>query len=294
MNLPRFDLFEPRTIGEALELLASGGRRAAPLAGGTDLLVNMKKTCSGPEILVSLHRVPGLDLIAEKDGFVTIGPLVTMASLLGDPVVAARLPVLVDGAGSVAAPLIRNRATVGGNLCNARPCADTAPPLMALDARVVLATSQNEREAPLDTMIKGPGETIIRPTELLTAIKVPRPQGYSSGSYRTAIRRQTMDITVTGVAAQVTLDRPGGTVTAARIFAASVAPVPLRLPETERTVIGQSLTTAVLARAEECAANEVRPIDDLRGEAWYRRHVSGVLARQTLAEAGTRAGEVQP
>jgi len=165
---------------------------------------------------------------------------------------------------------------------------------MALDAQVVLATSQNERTLPLDTLIKGPGETLIRKTELLTAVKAPLPPGYSSGSYKTALRRQTMDITLAGVATQITLDKPGGAVTTARIFATSVAPVPLRLPETEKTVVGQTLTTAVLARAEECAANEVRPIDDFRADAWYRRHVSGVLVRQTLTEAGRRAGEVHP
>lgn len=293
MVLPRFDLCEPQTIAEALDLLAKGGGRAAPLAGGTDLLVAMKKNSRGPEILVSLHRVPGLDRIVKKDGFIVIGPLVTMSALLSDPLVASRLPILADGAGAVAAPLIRNRATVGGNLCNARPCADTAPPLMALDAQVVLATSKNERTLPLDRLIEGPGETLIRKTELLTAIKAPLPRGYSSGSYKTALRRQTMDITLAGVATQITLDKPGGAVSAARIFATSVAPVPLRLPETEGTVVGQALTTAVLARAEECAASEVRPIDDLRAEAWYRRHVSGVLVRQTLAESGRRAGEVQ-
>jgi len=294
MALPRFDLHEPETIAEALDLLAEGGGRAAPLAGGTDLLVSMKKNYGGPEILVSLHRVPGLDRIVEKDGLITIGPLATMSALLTDPLIASRLPILADGAGAVAAPLIRNRATVGGNLCNARPCADTAPPLMALDAQVVLATSQNQRTLRLDTLIKGPGETQIRESELLIAIETPVPRGYCAGSYKSALRRQTMDITLAGVASQITLDKPGGAVSAARIFATSVAPVPLRLPETEKTVVGQTLTTAVLARAAECAADEVRPIDDFRADAWYRRHVSGVLVRQTLAEAGRRAGEVHP
>jgi CO/xanthine dehydrogenase FAD-binding subunit len=162
---------------------------------------------------------------------------------------------------------------------------------MALGASVVLASAGGHREVPLDTMITGPGQTILKPDELLTTIRVPRPARLSSGCYEKMIRRQTLDVTIVGVAVQVALDRPGGTVTAARIFATSVAPVPMRLPETENCVTGNELTDEVLAAAADAAAREVKPIDDLRGAAWYRRHASGVLTRRALARAARRAGE---
>jgi carbon-monoxide dehydrogenase medium subunit len=285
MALPSFDVREPATVDEALEILAQGGPEAVPLAGGTDLVVAMKKGLKTPRMVVSLKRINGLDLIKEKDGCIVIGPLVTMTALCRSGIVQTHLPVLADGASVVAAPLIRNRATVGGNLCNARPCADTAPPLMALGATVILAGAKGIREVALDSMIKGPGETVLEQGEILTAIKVPLPAKSSSGCYIKMTRRQTLDITIAGVASQVEIGGPRGKVTAARVFATSVAPVPLRLAAAEACVLGKTLDNEVLRAAGEAASKEIKPIDDLRGEAWYRRHVTGVLVRRTLVEA---------
>ncbi len=294
MALPRFRLHRPETLEEALDCLAGGGESAAVLAGGTDLLVAMKKGLKKPGVLVSLQRVPGLAGIIEKDGSVVIGPLVTMTMLSRSKLIRSRLPVLADGARSIAAPLIRNTATVGGNLCNARPCADTAPPLMALGAKAVLTSAKGSREVALDAMIKAPGETVLDSGEILTAIRVPLPEGLSGGAYHKMIRRRALEITIAGVASQVALEKPGGPVKAARIFAASVAPVPLRLSAAERCVIGKPLTAETLEAAADAASKGVKPIDDLRSEAWYRRKVSGVLTKRTLTEAARRAGEEGP
>ncbi len=291
MILPRFDIREPRSLDDALAILAEGGSAVAPLAGGTDLLMAMKRGVAAPARVLSLRHVPGLDGIVVADDQIVIGPLVTMTGLCNSDIVRGQLPILADGAGSVAAPLIRNRATVGGNICNARPCADTAPPLMALAATSTVAGAKGTRTVPVDTMITAPGETVLNEGELLTAINVPLPAKNSGGSYLKMIRRQALDITIAGVASQITLDAPGGIVTAARIFASSVGPVPLRLPAAEACVVGKALTAETLAAAAEAASNEVRPIDDLRGEAWYRRHVSGVLTRRSLIAAARRAGE---
>jgi carbon-monoxide dehydrogenase medium subunit len=289
MALPSFDVREPSTVDEALNILAQGGPGTAALAGGTDLVVAMKKGLKAPSLVVSLNKIPGLDCIEEREESIVIGPLVTMTTLCRSVIVRDRLPVLADGAGVVAAPLIRNRATVGGNLCNARPCADTAPPLMALGATVVLAGAGGKREIALDSMITGPGETVLEQGEILTAIKVPLPAENSGGCYIKMTRRQTLDVTITGVASQVVLDAPGGPVTKVRIFATSVAPVPLRLAAAEACVLGKKLDDEALRAAAEAASKEVKPIDDLRGEAWYRRHVTGVLVRRTLAAAVRRA-----
>jgi CO/xanthine dehydrogenase FAD-binding subunit len=291
MTLPRFDIREPRSLDDALAILAEGGSAVAPLAGGTDLLMAMKRGVAAPAVVLSLRLVPGLDGIVVTDDQIVIGPLVTMTGLCRSDLVRGQLPVLADAAGAMAAPLIRNRATVGGNICNARPCADTAPPLMALGASATIAGAGGTRTVPVDSLITAPGKTVLAEGELLTAINVPLPGKNSGGCYVKMMRRQTLDITIVGVASQITLDGPGGKVAAARIFASSVAPVPLRLFTAEACVVGKPLTAETLAAAAEAASKEVTPIDDLRGEAWYRRHVSGVLTRRTLVAAARRAGE---
>jgi len=293
MVLPRFDLLEPRSLDEALNIMAAGTAGTAVLAGGTDLLVAMKKGLKNPNLVVSLQRIPGLDGIREANDHIVIGPLVTMSQLCRSALIRDRLPALADGAAAVAAPLIRNRATLGGNLCNARPCADTAPPLMALGAVVVLSGPSGTRKVALEDLMTGPGETVLAVDELLTAVEIPLPRGASGSSYFKMIKRQALEITIVGVASQVRLEQSGGKVLDARIFASSVAPTPLMLSRTAAGVVGRSLDSATLEAAGAAASKEVRPIDDLRGEAWYRRHVSGVLTRRSLAEAGRRAGEVR-
>ncbi len=291
MILPRFEYEAPPGLGEATALLASGGGDACVLGGGTDLLVKMKRGVLKTRLVVSLRRIGGLDAVERTDAGLRVGALATMAQVAADPRVSGPWTGLAEGAAAVGGPIIRNRATVGGNIVNARPCADSAAPLIALDARLRLQGARGTRVVEIDGFIKGPGATAIAPDEILTAIDVPAPASTHSGScYIKITRRAAMEVTIAGCAASVDLDAEARRITRARIVFSSVGPTPVRARDAERMLEGQVADEALLRAASAVARQAATPIDDSRAPGWYRSQVVDVLARRALTQALERAG----
>jgi carbon-monoxide dehydrogenase medium subunit len=296
MLLPRFDFEAPVELEQALQLLAEAGSEARLLAGGTDLLVKMKRGELAPRLVVSLSRISELTRLEVSDTGLTLGPLCTMTELAESQLLTG-MPAwagLAEGAASVGGPIIRNRATVGGNIVNARPCADSVPPLMTLDARLLLdSRDRGLRTEALDGFITGPGQTLLRSDEALTGIELPAPNGPSGSSYLKITRRGSMEVTLVGCAASVTLDAAGGKIEAARVVLTSVAPVPLPVPDVDGVlagcaVSGQALEEA-LREAGEVARRAAKPIDDHRAPAFYRSEMVEVTTMRALRAAVERA-----
>ena len=274
----RYDYLRPLSLQEAWRLLAeTPGSRF--IAGGTDLVVQIRKRQLGsPEALISLRSIPDLSGIG-VDGEFRIGSLVTIRDLTDHPEVREAFPELIEVGRLFGSRQIRNVATVGGNLCNASPAADLAPPLLVRGARVEARTAEGSREIPLDELFLGPGKTALRPGEILSAVIVPRPQGRARALFLRK-GRVRMDLAIASVS--VLLEVRKGICHDIRIAAGSVAPVPLRLRATEALVQGKPLTDDLLRRASEEAAAAVSPITDIRSSAEYRRHLVGVFVRRAL------------
>lgn len=284
-----FEYHAPTTLAEALEVLARYGEKARLLAGGTDLFLRMERGGWAPEAVVDLKGIAVLaDIRYDPARGLSLGTLALHVDVASHPVVRERYPALAQGAGWVGGPQMRNRGTAGGNLCNASPAADTAAPLIALDARVRLVGAGGERSLPLEEFFVGPGKTALRPGEILAEVLVPPPPPRSGGDYQRRTRT-AMDIAVVGLAAALTLDG-GAACREARIALASVAPTPLRAKAAEAVLRGREVTPDRIAEAARAAAAEARPIDDVRATAAYRRNIVEVLTRRALANALARAG----
>lgn len=286
--LPEFELLRPASLAEALELLARYGPDARPIAGGTNVLVEMRDDFAGlsqrlPTVLVDIGRLPELHGIALARGgaAVAVGAAVTIAELLRDPLVAEHGALLKQAAAVFASPLVRNRATVGGNLVDASPAADTAPPLLALDAEVELASAQGTRCLPLPEFFTGVRKTVRRPDELLTRIYWPTVQKRAGAFHKFGLRRADA---ISVISAAVTAEPNGDGLCRARIALGAVAPRPIRVAEAERLLCENPWTAAIIAEAAGLAAAHTSPIDDVRGSAAYRRHITEVIVRRLLAQ----------
>jgi len=295
MILPRFDYAAPTTLAQVCELLAEAGSKARLLAGGTDLLLKMKRGELRPQLLISLGGLASkLDQVEVSDGGLRVGPLCTMSHLERHVMLGPESPWagLAEGAGAVGGPIIRNRATVGGNIVNARPCADSVPPLITLGAELhVESRDRGLRVVPIDGFISGPGQTGLRSDEVVTAIAVPAPHGPAGSSYLKITRRSAMEVTLVGCAASVLLDAKATVVEQARIVLTSVAPVPLRVPAAERVMNGCGLDRLDpgLREAGEAARAAAHPIDDHRAPAFYRSEMVAVTVRRAVGQAVRRA-----
>lgn len=282
--LPEFELLKPHSLDEALALLARYGEDAQPLAGGTNALVELRERYAGPPVLVDIGRLRELRGIALVRGgsHVSVGACVTIADLLRDPLVARHGPPLRQAAAEFASPLVRNRATVGGNLVDASPAADTAPPLLALGAEVELASAHGVRCVPLDAFFTGVRRTVRRPDELLTRVFWSVAEG-RAGAWRKFGLRRADAISV--ISAAVTAEGNGdGRCHAAAIALGAVAPTPIRVRAAEALLCDAAWTPEVIAQAARIAARETQPIDDARGSAEYRRHITEVIVRRLLAQ----------
>ncbi len=288
MLLPRFEYDEPKSLEEACEIMASHGAKAKLLAGGTDLLVNMKKKILSPAHVVSLSRVEPLKTIEGSNGSIRIGALTTAASVAEAQGVKKGLSALARGASWLGSPLIRNLATIGGNLASARPAADFPPPLIAYGAQVLLKKKGGERTVPLDAFFKGPGMTVVQPDEILAEIVVPKPPPGSGAGYMKLGVRKTLEISIVNVATFLSLDS-GGVIRNARVVMGAVAPTPIRAPSAETLLNGQRPSQEVFAKAGDAAAGDCRPIDDFRGSSEYRREMVKVLTRRALQMAWDEA-----
>jgi aerobic carbon-monoxide dehydrogenase medium subunit len=285
----RFELALPRNVDEVLRVLSERGPDAKLLAGGTDLLPQMKNGLLKPACVVDLsgvvERVRALQ--ADADGL-RVGAAVSARALERDATTQRTYTSLAESGALVGSVQVRNLATLGGNLCNAAPSADMAPPLLALDAEAVIAGPKGERRIPIADFFTGVRRTVLAPDELLLELVVPAPGARSGGQYLRHTPRRELDIAVVGVASQLTLS--DGVCSKARIALAAVAPVPLRARAAEQALEGKPVTAEAIERAAELAVGVAKPISDQRGSADYRRHLVRVLTRRTLRTALTRAG----
>jgi carbon-monoxide dehydrogenase medium subunit len=270
-------------------MMAELGRGVRPIAGGTDLVVNMRRGAVAPDHVVSLARIKELCAMGLSGRTLTIGACCTVASLAESSGLGSQFHALHEGALSLGSPLVRNLATAGGNLVTARPAADLPPPLMAYGASVTLRSSQEQRVVPLDQFFVGPGRTIMKPAEILTSIVFETSPPFSGSSYIKLGTRRALEISIVSVASFLALERPGGRIQSARIALGSVAPVPMRARDAENMLIGEIPGQSLFVKAGETAAGESKPIDDHRGTAGYRRDMVAVLTQKTLQASFERA-----
>ena len=284
-----FSVHEPSTLGEALAVLKDEGDAAAPLAGGTDLLLRIRRRARKYRSVVNIKFVPGLnELHWDARTGLTIGALTTFRAIETHDSVRAHFPALAESARVVAGVQLRNLATIGGNLGNASPSADSAPPLVALNATIEIASAAGTRRMPVERCLTGPGRTVLTPGEIFTSISVPAPSPRSGNAYARFSPRSAMDIGIASVAASITLDADRRC-TSCRIVLGAVAPVPLRSGMAEGVLEGERLTPALLEQAGDLAAQAARPISDIRGSADYRRAIVRVLTTRVVALAASRA-----
>ena len=284
----RFDLVMPGSLEDCVRTLAARGPDAKLVAGGTDLLPQLKNGMLRTGCVVDLSGVSQLRQLATANGSgLRIGAAVTARALEKDPRVQQTYPSIAESGALVGSVQVRNLATLGGNLCNAAPSADMAPPLLALDAEAVITGPKGERRVPIATFFTGVRRTVLAPDEILVEIVVPNPGAHSGGNYLRHTPRRELDIAVVGVASQLTL--ANGVCTKARIALAAVAPVPLRATAAEQALEGQAVTADRIKRAADLAVDAARPISDQRGSAEFRSHLVRVLTRRTLTTALARA-----
>lgn len=284
-----FAYHRPTSLAQALDLLASEPSLRL-FAGGTDLLSQMEDGRLSPIGLVDVKLIPELNVISfDPSAGLRLGAAVPLLRMLQFPPVHEYYAMLGEACGAIGSEQIRARATVGGNLCNASPSADTAPPLLCLDARVVIAGPQKERELSLAAFFHGPGTTALQPGEILATIEVPLPPQRSSAAYLRHTARAEMDVAVVGVAALIALADDKRTCRHGRVALGAVAPTPIRAEMAERVLTGAELNDAVVARAAEEARLAARPIDDVRGSAWFRLILVRALTERALRSASERA-----
>jgi CO/xanthine dehydrogenase FAD-binding subunit len=288
-GLPSFDYMRASTLDEVIDLLGEHGEAAELLMGGTDLFVRMRDGFIRPQIVVDVKHLPGMrDILYDEGAGLTVGAAATMNEVARHPDVQAHYPLLAEAANSVASYQLRNRATLGGNLCNGSPAADTAPATLVLGGRIVLYGPGGEREVPADEFFLGPGATAVQAGELMTAIRLPVPPAGSAGKYLKLGRNKAGDLASAGVAVFGFLDGPVGQVANLsyhfRIALASVAPVPLRALEAEKVLAVNTPGEEVFALAAEKAMEAASPIDDVRASAAYRKAMVRNLTRRGLRE----------
>lgn len=286
MALPDFDLKLPTTLTEALTLAGQGAPGVVLMAGGTDVMLQLKQGVLAPATVVSLSRVREILGVRESDGGISIGGGTTVASIAASELLRDRLPGLVEAARSMATAQIRHRATVAGNLATAAACADLSPILHALGARLRLQTATAQRVVPLSAFFRGPRVTVLAPGEILVSVEVS-PDGPTTGSaYVKFGYRRGAQIAVASAGARVTIEN--GKVRDISVVLGAVAPTPLPV-EGARLLVGERPEGAPLAAVCEAAARECRPISDLRGSAAYRRAVVAVVTRKAILAALVRA-----
>jgi len=276
--------FAPETLTEALRLLGKHQKGISVLAGGTDLVRNMNLEFKIPQNILWIGHLD-LDYIRSKEGVIHIGGATRMQTAGASKLLQGKATALWQAASKMASPPVRSLATIGGNLCNASPAADTAIALMGLGAEVVLVSRRGKRKLPLTKFFLGPGRTALKPDELLFEVLV-RPAGKGEGSaYAKVGRRQALTLAVLNAAARVKVDARGKCV-AAIIAIGAAAPTPVHAVKAEAALVGQLFTEESIEKAADLAVAETRPIDDVHGTAWYRRKLTRVLVARCLRKAG--------
>jgi carbon-monoxide dehydrogenase medium subunit len=280
------EMYQPASVQEASRLLRDNGPGGRFLAGGTDLVIAMKEKGLVPKYVVDLKRIPGLAGIRENgDGTIFLGALTTMREIEVSPLIRKKYPFLAQSAAEVGSIQIRNRATVGGNMANATPSADVAPALIALNATVKITGASGERTVPLESFFRGPGQTVMNGDEILTEITLPKTAAQLVGEYIKFSPREMMDLAYVGVAVVYNLAENDKRCTGVGIVLGAVAPTPMRAKKAEAVLEGQALNEALAERAGAIAAEESRPISDVRSTADYRRAMVGAMTKRALLNA---------
>ncbi len=285
-RLPKFEYHAPASLPEALDLLALYGADAKLLAGGTDLLLAMKKRTKTPAHVINLKSIPGLSGISGDAKGLKIGALTTMADIMRSALVKETYTPLWDAVSVMGSPQVRTLATLGGNLVSAVPSADTAPPLIVLSAQAHLTGPSGERTCPVEALFSAPSTCSLAPTDILTHITIPFPQG--KGAYLKLMRRAALDLALVGVAAYFCLDA-NKVCTHAKIALGAVAPTPIRATASEAIIEGKVLNAALAAEAGSASGKECFPITDLRSSLEYRCSMVEVLTERALLEALKRS-----
>ena len=284
------DYVAPKSIQEAVELMASKGDQARAMAGGTDLLVQLRGGRRTSEVVVDIKDISELNqLTYDSQKGLTIGAAVPCYKIYLDDQIAGLYPGLVDSASLIGSIQIQGRASIGGNLCISAPSADGIPALIALGAVANVAGPNGNREIPVEEFCTGPGQNVLGSGEILVSVSIAAPQDNSGAAYLRFIPRNEMDIAVAGVGASVLLDSSGQNFVSARIALASVAPTPVFSKAAGDSLAGKPVSDDSINEAAEKAMGDAKPITDMRGTIKQRTHLIGVLTRRTLDNAIKRA-----
>jgi carbon-monoxide dehydrogenase medium subunit len=288
--LQAFDYVAAQTVDEAVSLLAAKGDQARVLAGGTDLIVQLREGRRQLELVVDVKKIPDVNVLSyDAQNGLQLGAAVPCHRIYNNTTIAQTYPGLIDAFALVGGTQIQGRASVGGNLCNSSPAADTTPALIAHHATCVIAGPNGRREVPVEQFCTAPGRNVLQRGEFLVSLRFPAPPRGFGAHYLRFIPRNEMDIAVVGVGSSVVLGNDNTTVNAARVALGAVAPTPLLVEEAAAALIGKPLSEATIAAAAAAAQAAARPINDMRGTIEQRRHLVGVLTRRTLQRAGARA-----
>jgi CO/xanthine dehydrogenase FAD-binding subunit len=283
-----FEYAAPLSVQEAVELLCRANGEACPLAGGTDLIAQMKENRKSPALVVDVKGIPDLNVLSfDETAGLRLGAAVSCTRIARFAPARARYHALVEACALIGSVQIQNRAAVGGNFCNATPSADTVPPILCYGGTVVIAGPSGRRQLPAEEFFIGPGQTVLAKDEIVVELTIPPPRRRSGAAYLRFIPREEMDIAVAGVGSLVELS-DDGICQQARIALAAVAPTPVRAREAEEFLAGKTAGEQVFAQAAELAARAAKPISDVRGSAAYRTELFKVLTRRSLRKACER------
>jgi xanthine dehydrogenase FAD-binding subunit len=277
----------PETIGEAIAAMRADDARA--LAGGTDLVPQLREGRRRAARIVDLKHIPQMTAITVSHGSVSIGAAASATAVARHAAIAAGYPAVAESVLLIGGVQVQNRASLGGNICNAAPSADGVPALICHGAQAVIAGPKGTREVPVEAIFAGPGRTILEAGELMVAIRLPPVAPGAAGAYRRFTPRREMDIAVAGAGAWLRLGADG-TIAEARLALASVAPTPIRAPTAEQKLVGERPSDVLFEEAGRLAAQDARPISDTRGSAGYRGTLVAVLMARALADCGRRLG----
>jgi carbon-monoxide dehydrogenase medium subunit len=279
--LPKFQYHAPKTLVEVVQLMDTLDN-AKPIIGGTDVIPLLREAACRPSHLIDLNNVEELNYVREQTGFICIGATATYNQLATSELLH-KAPAIVDAVSRIGSPQIRNRGSVSGNLCNASPAADSAPPLLVYDAELKILSSSDTSIVPLQELFAGPQINSLEPNELVTEIRFTVPPESSSSSFKRIARRKAFTLSIVSVAAYIEMDN--SICKEARIAFGSVADTPIRSPEVEELLAGEELDAQIISKAAEVAKRIVSPITDVRGTAEYRRAMCGVLLKRALNTA---------
>ena len=284
-----FDYCAPTSLQEAMDAMAARQGSASLLAGGTDLIVMMRARRKRPDLLIDVKKIPELSQLHIDEAGLTIGASVNCRTVFENEQIAERYPGLTDSAKLIGGIQIQGRASIGGNLCNAAPSADTIPTLIAYGAVANVASRNAARQVPVAEFCLAPGKTVLEQNDILVNIFVPAPPARSGSRFLRFIPRNEMDIAVANAAAFVELDEAGQTFRSARIAIGAVAPTPLFVAEAGAALAGKPVNDEAILAAARIARNAARPIDDMRGTVEHRLQLIETLSKRALVDAVRRA-----